>query len=319
MAGCSAGRADGRDASAIRFWSPASEDVPPLARAARTSWPLPCCRAVGCAARGGVRGSPLEWGDAVHSESTFANHLGRTACGLGKGRAGSRRGKSEPACGRRDVHGGGREPARRAARLGAGGSRSRQSDRRRPTAERRGHHHGELFGPLRGCGAARTMTTRPSSIGWPGRHPVRSLLLRRHAHASGQRGRAGRHAQPAASRSADGRLSLGSQPLPALPRRSSSKATAPPISTTATSPGRTCGGSSSCRGSIASSAAATSPRQLLRPHLGRVRPGDLFERANREFAQAASRSSPAVLTLSNHAPFELPQPLPFPEDDDRAP
>ncbi len=39
---------------------------------------------------------------------------------------------------------------------------------------------------------------------------------------------------------------------------------------------------------------------------------DLFERANQEFSKAREPFFAAVLTLSNHAPFELPQPLPFP-------
>lgn len=40
---------------------------------------------------------------------------------------------------------------------------------------------------------------------------------------------------------------------------------------------------------------------------------DVFDRANQEFAEAA-KSGPffgAILTLSNHAPFDLPEPLPF--------
>jgi membrane-anchored protein YejM (alkaline phosphatase superfamily) len=41
---------------------------------------------------------------------------------------------------------------------------------------------------------------------------------------------------------------------------------------------------------------------------------DVFDRANEEFEQANAKGTPffsLVLTLSNHAPFDLPEPLPF--------
>ena len=45
---------------------------------------------------------------------------------------------------------------------------------------------------------------------------------------------------------------------------------------------------------------------------------DVFDRANQEF-EAANRNGPffsLILTLSNHAPFDLPEPLPFPHTSD---
>ncbi len=68
---------------AIRFWSPQPGQngiAKPQAASFRLrfrnhlAWTLMVPLLV-VAARGGVRGSPLEWGDAIHSESTFANHL----------------------------------------------------------------------------------------------------------------------------------------------------------------------------------------------------------------------------------------------------
>ena len=41
---------------------------------------------------------------------------------------------------------------------------------------------------------------------------------------------------------------------------------------------------------------------------------ELFERANQEFAAAKKPFYATILTLSNHAPFKLPKPLPFPEE-----
>ncbi|MBI3469357.1 MAG: LTA synthase family protein [Planctomycetes bacterium] len=43
---------------------------------------------------------------------------------------------------------------------------------------------------------------------------------------------------------------------------------------------------------------------------------ELFERANQEFAKTKAPFYATILTLSNHAPFELPKPLPFPEVTD---
>ncbi len=48
-------------------------------------------------------------------------------------------------------------------------------------------------------------------------------------------------------------------------------------------------------------------------HTWGVSDKDLFDRANEEFAKAKKPFYATVLTLSNHAPFELPRPLPFPE------
>jgi phosphoglycerol transferase MdoB-like AlkP superfamily enzyme len=48
-----------------------------------------------------------------------------------------------------------------------------------------------------------------------------------------------------------------------------------------------------------------------------VSDADLFDRANREFAKATQPFYATLLTLSNHAPFDLPRPLPFAEVTDQ--
>lgn len=273
------------------------------------------CPLLFIAARGGVRGSPLEWGDAVHSDSMFANHLAQNGLWtLAKA--------VQERC-----HGG-HEPLEwpEPMSLEAAQTRTRElletshQARVKVTAGRPNvvviimeSFSARFVGAV---GSDDDYTPEFNRLAEDGVLFDRCFSAGTHTHQANVAVLGGFPNLPHHEALMED-YALGTQPLHSLPRALKQQG----YSTTYLYNGdfawENMGGFFRIQGIDRFIGRQDFPNANYAGRTWGVNDRDLFERANREFAQAREPFFAAVLTLSNHAPFELPQPLPFPEVTDQ--